>query len=239
MLAPASLDALQRIADRANDVLAAYAPGAEPQFGDVRVPSAAQPATDPLSVAVPPGAWFVTLDDRGARTYTRAGSFHIGPDGALQTPGGAPVLGTSGAGAALAPLSLPEADRALGRCTDVQVEADGSLAYTRATIDPRTRERGTERVVAGRIALARFPAGGNPQRIDATRFAAVAGVVPHVGAPVDGTFAALATRARDTGSIDIDLGLQRLSEAYVAFAALEAAHRAQGAGAKTIMDLLK
>jgi flagellar basal body rod protein FlgF len=90
MLAPASLDALRRIADRANDVLAAYAPGAEPQFGDVRVPSAPQPAADPLSVAAPSGAWFVTLDERGARSYTRAGSFHIGADGMLQTPGGAP-----------------------------------------------------------------------------------------------------------------------------------------------------
>jgi flagellar basal body rod protein FlgG len=239
MLAPASLDALRRIADRANDVLAAYTPGAEPQFGDVRVALAAQPTGDPLSVAAPPGAWFVTLDERGARTYTRAGSFHIAADGTLQTPGGAPVLGTTGPGDALVPLTLPEPDRALGRCTDVQLEADGTLAYTRTSIDPRTRERATERVVAGRVALARFPAGGNPQRVDATQFAAVAGVVPHVGAPADGTFAALATRTRDTGSIDIDLGLQRLSEAYVAFAALEAAHRAQGAGAKTIMDLLK
>jgi flagellar basal body rod protein FlgG len=239
MLAPSSLDALQRIADRANDVLAAYTPGAEPLFGDVRAAAAPQPVDDPLSVAAPPGAWFVTLDERGARAYTRAGSFHIAADGTLQTPGGSPVLGTLAPGSALAPLALPEPDRTLGRCSDARVEGDGTLVYTRTTIDPRTRERAGERVVVGRIALARFPAGSAPQRIDATQFAAVAGVVPHLGAPADGTFATLATRVRDTGSVDIDLGLRRLSEAYVAFTALEAAHRAQGDGAKTVMDLLK
>ena len=67
---------------------------------------------------------------------------------------------------------------------DVRVEDDGSLAYTRASIDPRTRERSLERTVVGRVALARFPAGGTPQRIDATHFSAVAGVVPHLGAPL-------------------------------------------------------
>ena len=34
-------------------------------------------------------------------------------------------------------------------------------------------------------------------------------------------------------------GLQRLSEAYVAFSALQAANKAQGAGSKVVMDLLK
>jgi hypothetical protein len=113
------------------------------------------------------------------------------------------------------------------------------LAYTRAAIDPRTRERTVERAVVGRVALARFPAGTSPQRVDATHFSAVAGVVPHLGSPSDGTFAPLEVRARDTGSIDLDVGLQRLTEAYVAFSALEAAHRAQAAGAKTIMDAVK
>jgi flagellar basal body rod protein FlgG len=239
MLAPASLDALKRIADRANDVLAAYTPGAVPRYGDVSGRIAPLPSDDPLSVAAPPGAWFATLDDRGARTYTRAGSFHIGDDGTLQTADGARVLGTTGAGTALAPLRLPEPDRTLGRCADVHVDDDGVLAYTRTSIDPRTRERSAERAVVGRIALARFPAGGNPQRLDATHFGAVAGVVPHVGAPADGTFPALTTHARDVGSVDIDTGLQRLTEAYVAFSALQAANKAQGAGSKVIMDLLK
>lgn len=239
MLAPASLDALKRIADRANDVLAAYAPGAVPQFGDVTAGAPPLPVDDPLSVAAPPGTWFVTLDDRGARTYTRAGSFHVASDGTLQTVDGARVLGTTGGSAVLAPLRLPEPDRTLGRAADLQLEDDGSLAYTRTAIDPRTRERSLERVVAGRVALARFPAGSRPQRLDATHFGAVAGIVPHVGAPADGTFAALATRARDLGNVDLDTGLQRLSEAYVAFSALQAANKARGGGSKVVMDLLK
>ena len=238
MLGNASLDALRAIADRANDVLAAFAPGAFPRRGDVNVASAPLPSSDPLSVAAPPGAWFVTLDERGARSYTRAGSFHIGSDGTLQTPDGARVMGTYG-GRAIEPLKLPALDRTLGRCTDVHVESDGTLAYSRASVDPRTRERTQERIVAGRLALARFPAGTLPQRIDATRFSAVAGVAPHLGAPADGGFAALTTHARDTGNIDLDAGLQRLSDAYIAFAALQAANQAQGAGAKAMMDVLK
>ncbi|MGA2392880.1 MAG: hypothetical protein ABSH03_05990 [Candidatus Lustribacter sp.] len=239
MLGTASLDALKRIADRANDVLAAYAPGAVPQFGDVNGTAPPLPVDDPLSAAAPPGTWFVTLDDRGTRTYTRAGTFHVGADGTLQTVDGARVLGTASAGGALAPLRLPEPDRTLGRGADVHLEDDGTLAYTRASIDPRTRERSIERVVVGRVALARFPAGSRPQRLDATHFGAVAGIVPHVGAPADGAFAALATHARDVGNVDIDTGLQRLQDAYVAFSALQAAHKAQGAGSKAVMDLLK
>jgi flagellar basal body rod protein FlgG len=239
MLASASLDALRRIADRANDVLAAYTPGAMPRFGDVNGTLPPMPSDDPLSVAAPPGAWFVTVDDRGTRTYTRAGGFHLGNDGTLQTVDGARVLGTPAAGGVLAPLRLPEPDRTLGRGADIHLEDDGVLAYTRTSIDPRTRERSQERAVIGRVALARFPAGGNPQHLDATHFGAVAGVVPHLGAPADGGFAALATHARDTGNVDIDMGLQRLSEAYVAFSALQAANKAQGAGNKVVMDLLK
>ena len=239
MLATASLDALRRIADRAADVLAAYAPGAVPRFGDIAANARALPVDDPLSVAAAPGAWFVALDDRGARTFTRSGSFHFGSDGTLQTTDGARVLGTAAPGGALAPLRLPEPDRTLGRCGDVHVEDDGSVAYSRTSIDPRTREQSLERMVIGRIALARFPAGGNPQRIDATHFSAVAGVVPHIGAPAAGGFPALATRTRDLGSVDLDAGLQRLSDAYVAFSALQAANKAQGESAKVTMDLLK
>jgi flagellar basal body rod protein FlgG len=239
MLAPASLTALQRIADRANDVLAAYAPGAVPRFGDVSGTLRPQPVDDPLSVAAPPGTWFVTVDDRGARGYTRAGAFHAGSDGTVQTIDGARVLGTTSPNGALVPLRLPEPDRTLGRTAGLQIGDDGTVAYTRASIDPRSRERSIERVVVGRVALARFPAGGTPQRIDATHFTAAAGVVPHVGAPADGTFGPLATNARDIGAVDLDTGLQRLTDAYVAFSALEAANKAQGQSAKVVMDLLK
>jgi hypothetical protein len=63
--------------------------------------------------------------------------------------------------------------------------------------------------------------------------------VPHVGLPADGTFPPLATGARDAGSIDLDASLRKLSEAYVAFSAMQAAHKAQGDGSKVVMDLLK
>jgi flagellar basal body rod protein FlgG len=239
MLVSASLDALQRIADRANDVLSAYAPGAVARFGDVASAPRPLPATDPLSVVAPPGTWFVAQNERGERTYTRAGAFHIAANGTLQTIDGAPVLGTTNGAATLQSLALPEPDRTLGRCDDVHVEDDGTVAYSRTTIDPRTRERTPERVVVGRVALARFPAGGAPQRIDATHFRAVAGVVPHYGAPAAGGFAPLMTHARDTGGIDLDTGLQRLSDAYVAFSALQQAYRASGESTKVAMDLLK
>jgi flagellar basal body rod protein FlgG len=238
MLGTPALEALQRIADRANDVLAAYTPGAFPAHNDVAATRGPQPSTDPLSVAAPPEAWFVTADAAGARTFTRAGSFHIGDDGTLRTTDGAAVLG-AGAGGALGPLRVPDPDRLLGRAEAAAIASDGSVSYRRASIDPRTRERTTESIVIGRIALARFPAGSVPQRIDATHFSGVPGVVPHVGAPADGTLPGLATFARDGGNVDLDAGLQRLAEAYVAFSAMQAAHKAQGAGDRVVMDLLK
>jgi flagellar basal body rod protein FlgG len=239
MLGSATLDALQRIADRANDVLAAYRPGAFPLRLDVAAPHAPVPVADPLSVAAPPGAWFVTADPAGTRSYTRAGSFHLGDDGTLRTDDGAVVLGTGAAGTALGPLRIADADRILGRASGLRIAADGTLAYARAAIDPQTGRRGAEMVVVGRIALARFPAGSVPQRLDATHVAGVAGVVPHVGAPADGAFPPLATFARDGGNVDLDASLGKLTEAYVAFSAMQAAHKAQGDGNKVVMDLLK
>jgi flagellar basal body rod protein FlgG len=239
MLGTSTLDALQRIAERANDVLAAYRPGAFPVHGDVAAARDPLPVADPLSVAAPPDAWFVTGDGNGARTFTRAGTLHVGADGTVQTDDGADVLGFVDGGTTLAPLRVPEPDRALGRAADARIASDGTVAYTRASIDPRTRARTLEAVALGRIALARFPAGSAPQRIDATHFSGVPGVVPHLGVPADGTFAPLATSARDRGNVDVDASLQKLTEAYVAFAAMQAARKAQGAGDKVVMDLLK
>lgn len=240
MLAAPAVDALRRIADRANDVLSAYTPGAFPQRSDIAAAAAPVYAADPLSVAAPPGTWFVTSAG-GARAFTRDGSFHVAGDGTLQAADGAAVLGYTGDPRASVPaeLRLPEPDRTLGRCTDLRLEGDGTLAYTRASIDPRTRERSVERAVVGRVALARFPAGGVPQRLDATHFRAPDGVVPHLGAAEDGTFAPLATYARDPGGVDLNAGLVKLSEAYVAFMALAAAQGAGRAGDKAALDLVK
>ena len=239
MLGTSTLDALQRIADRANDVLGAYRPGAFPLHADVAAARAPIPTADPLSVAAAPGAWFVTAGTAEGRTYTRAGVFHVGDDGALRADDGATVLGLGPDGTSLAALRVPAADRILGRAAGLRIGVDGTVAYARASIDPQTHERTSETVVIGRLALARFPAGSAPARIDATHFSGVPGVVPHVGAPADGSFAPLATSARDAGNVDIDASLRKLSEAYVAFAAMQAAHKAQGAGGKVVMDLLK
>jgi flagellar basal body rod protein FlgG len=239
MLGASALDALQRIADRASDVLAAYHPGAFPLHADVANARPPLPSSDPLSVAAPPDAWFVVSGENGARTFTRAGNFHIGDDGTLRTAAGDAVLGTTAGASTPVPLRVAEPDRILGRSADMRIAADGTVSYTRASIDPRTRERTVEPVALGRIALARFPAGSAPQRVDATHCSGVPGVVPHVGAPADATFAPLATSARDAGNVDLDASLQRLTEAYVAFSALQSVHMAQGAGDKVVMDLLK
>jgi flagellar basal body rod protein FlgG len=238
MLGSSTLDALQRIAERANDVLAAYRPGAFPLRSDVAGARDPLPVADPMSVVAPAGAWFLTADG-GTRTFTRAGVLRVADDGTLQTGDGACVLGLTAGATAPAPLRVPDPDRVLGRAASARIASDGTVTYTRASIDPRTQVRTLETVALGRIALARFPAGSAPQRIDATHFGGIPGVVPHVGLPADGTFAALATSARDRGNVDVDASLQKLAEAYVAFAAMQAAHKAQGAGDKVVMDLLK
>ena len=239
MIGAAAVDVLQRIAQRADDVLGAYAPGAFPARGDVRSPAPPQKVDDPLSVAAPAGAWFVTSDAAGRRAYTRAGAFQIGTDGTLRGADGAAVLGFAGGDAVPTPVTLPEPDRTLGRCVDLRIESDGSLAYTRSAIDPRTRERSAERVDVSALALARFPAATAPQRVDATHVVAPDGVVPHLGRASDGAFGPLTTYARDGGGLDLDAGLARLSEAYLTFRAVTAANRAGLREEKTALDLVK
>lgn len=241
MLGAATLDALDRIAARVQDLRDAYRPGAVPAHGDVRTAGSIAPTTDPLSVAAPPNAWFVTRDAHGTHAFTRDGGFKL-TDGVLRTRDGAEVLGYPGGdarGAVAAPLRISDGDRALGRGGDARVEADGSVVYTRSAIDPRSGKRTVERVSLGTVALARFPAGSAPVRLDPTHFAAPSGVVPHLGTPGDGSFPPLATSARDTGALDLHAGLQRLNDAYLAYEAIGAARKARGAVDKTTLDLVK
>jgi hypothetical protein len=242
MISPAAIDALGRIQARASDVMQAYKSGASGTKNDVNIGFRnPEPSQDPLSVSVPQNAFLATRSAEGAATFTRDGALSI-RNGNLVTSDGSPVLGFApGAtpGSVPVPLQLPQADVALGRCNDVRMESDGTLAFTRTSIDPRTTERTVERVAIGTVALARFPAGTQTVRLDATRAAAPPGIPPHFGTPEDGTFGGLATYSRDTGAIDIDTSLSRLSEAYIAFSAVHAAQKAHGNGEKTIMDLIK
>ncbi len=235
------LDAYERVASRAADVQDLYRSGALPRNDDVRVAPRVVPSSDPLDVVPPPGAWLVTRGADGKRAYVRDGELALS-DGVLRTRDGADVLGYPGGdapGAVPVPLRLSETDRALGRGRDAHVEPDGTVAYTRAAIDPRTGMRSAERVVLGRVALARFPAGSQPQRLDATRAAAPAGVVPHLGTPADGTFPVLATSSRDAGSVDVVTGVARLDEAYRAFEAMGAVMRTRAHAEKTAVDLVR
>src|SRR6202011_2225315 len=126
----------------------------------------------------PPGAWLVTRGSDGTRAYERDGALRL-DDGVLRTPAGADILGYPNGearGAVPVPLRVPASDFALGRAADAQIDADGVVGYTRGAIDPRTGARTVERVVLGRIALARFPAGTQPLRIDGTRVGTPHGV---------------------------------------------------------------
>jgi flagellar basal body rod protein FlgG len=241
MISAATADALNRIAARAQDVARAYTAGGFAARNDVNAPRAPEFASDPLSVAAPLNAYFVTEASNGMRSLTRDGGFTL-ERGTLRGSDGSPILGYPGGdarGTLPVPLTLPAKDVALGRCADIRVESDGTVSYTRSTIDPRTTERSVERVTAGRIALARFPAGTQPVRLDERHVGAPQGIPPHLGTPADGTFAGLATYARDTGAVDVDTSLAKLSEAYRAFSALAAANKARGGTDQTAMDLLK
>jgi hypothetical protein len=243
MIDSPTFDAFAQIERRAADVRYAYESGFEPSNSDVALEHSAQSGTrsaNPLAAVAPDGAYFVVGASDRPRAYTRDGELRFA-GGGLEQRDGTPVLGfaTNRPRAALEPLRADPIDVALGRVRNVQVDADGAVAYTRATVDPRSGATRFERVSIGRLALARFPAGTRPLRLDATRLGPPAGVIPHIGLPEDGNFAALRTHARDRGRLDLAAGLDRLSEAYLSFDALRAAHRASGEGERTAMDLLK
>lgn len=238
LISNATMRALDDIAVRERDVLQAYSPGATPERSDVAKPQAAQHVLDPLSVAPPPDAYFVTSDERGRMLFTRDGSFAL-RDGALVDAQGRPMLGYAGEDAALVPLHADRVDAALGYAKTARIEADGSVTYERATIDPRTGRRELQRTVMGRLALARFAAGTKLQMVDPQHVAAPLGIAPHIGRAGEDNFGPVTPLARESSGIDIEAGLQRLQEAYLALDAIRAAGKAQGSAAKTVMDLLK
>lgn len=230
--------ALDDIAGRERDVLQAYTPGAAAERGDVAKPPSAQKSLDPLSVAPPTGAYFLTNDDRGRMLFTRDGRFSLA-GGTLVDEHGRAMLGYSQDGAALTPLAADPVDVALGFANSVQIDAGGNVTYERATIDPRSGRREVQRANMGRLALARFAPGTKMQAVDAQHVTPPPGVTPHLGTAADGNFGVVTPFSREGSGIDLDLGLQRLQEAYLALDAIRAAGTAQGSIEKTAMDLLK
>jgi len=239
LLNPAMSAALDRIAERAADVRRAFTPGALPRNDDVAAASDRSDFTlDPLSVAPPEGAYFIVRDARGRTSYGRDGSFGIA-QGRLVDARGLPVMGRTRPDAPLQELHLDAVDAELGRAQDLRIEPDGSLVYTRNAIDPRTGKRVASNVIAGRIALARFPAASRLDSADGRLFYAPEGVSPYTGLAGDGTFDALTPMRRAHSRVDLDVSLLRLKDAYTAFDALAAAESAKGHFVKAAMDVVK
>ncbi|MDQ2872930.1 MAG: hypothetical protein M3R35_07380 [Candidatus Eremiobacteraeota bacterium] len=238
LISAAIARAREAVAARERDVLQAYTPGARPERSDAAAPANADFTLDPLSASAPPDTYFASSSERGNTSFSRDGRFAISSD-TLVDGHGRPVLGYHDGSDALAPLRVNAVDAALGYANGARIERDGSVTYERATIDPRTGNRETQRISIGRVALARFAPGTPLQAIDAARFTAPAGAAPHFGRATDGNFAALTPNSREGSRVDIDLGLQKMQEAYLSLDALQAADRAGRDLEKTAMDLLK
>lgn len=231
--------ALDRIAERAADVRRAYTPGAFPAHDDVATAATASDfAVDPLAVVAPDGTYFVTADEEGRTSYARDGSLAL-REGKLVDGGGHRILGVHAPGGALEELGVDPIDQALGRVRDAAIEPDGTFVYRREVVDPRSGASELQRVAAGRIALARFPAGTRLASSEGSHGVAPAGVGVQTGLPADGAFASLVPMRRERSRINIDESLVRLKEAYLAFDALAAAEASKGHLGKTAMDLLK
>lgn len=238
-LNPALGAALDRIAERAADLRRVFTPGAVPQHDDVASAGGAENFTlDPLAVAAPDDIYFVTADEQGRVSYTRDGAFAV-RGGRLVDAAGRPVRGVTGTNRDPGDLHIDPVDEALGRAADPRVERDGSFVYTRATIDPRSGARVSQRVVVGRLLLARFPAGTRIRSDDGIEGVPTESVVAQTGFAGDESFPALAAMHVSRSRVDLTEGLARLKEAYLTFDALQAAETAKGHLNKTAMDLLK
>lgn len=225
LISDSTARALDNIAARERDVIQTLAP-----FPDLQ-------SDDPAPATLPPDTYFVTRTNSGERSFTRAGSFSF-RDGTLIDGSGLSVLGYRSQGSALEPLAIDPIDLALGLPQDPKIQADGTVTYGRNTIDPQSGARELQRITLGRLATARFPAGTRLSSLDEAHVGAPPGISPHIGAPGDGTFAPLEAGLRVRGAYELESGLQRLQEAYLALDALRAAGAAQGGLQKTAMDLL-
>ncbi len=230
---------LDLISQRAADVYKAFTPGALPEHSDIETDGPQSRAVlDPLAVSAPNDDYFLTVDERGRTTYTRDGQMRLA-DGSLVGSNGRPMLGYTNTASSTTELRIDPVDEALGRVRNLRVETDGAVAYDRRTVDPRSGIAHVQRISIGRLALARFPAATKLSNAADGTVLPPPGVVPHVGRAADGNFGKLAPMRRDESRIDLDRSLERLHDAYVAFDALQAVHKAQGQTGKVAMDLLK
>lgn len=229
--------AFARLDARQADAARAFVPGATAVApGDAR-DAVTSFTLDPLCVALPERAYAIVRGSGGNALYTTDGSFRL-RDRALVDAGGEAVQGVRADGS-LAPIRVDAVDVATGQTASLHIESDGIVSYERATIDPRSGERARRRVVAGRIALARFPAASRMTQIDALHARGPRDIAPHVGAPGDGSFGALQPHRQTSSQVDLDEALIALKEAYLSLDALESARMAKDATLKGAMDLVK
>lgn len=231
--------AVETVERRGEDLRLLYTGGAQPNFSDAVRQERSEPSGNPLTVMLPPDA-FLVAGDPNRPAYTRDGALQV-LDGVLASGDGTPVLGfAAGDESGIPkPLRLETSDAIVGRAQDVRVESDGEFGYARTVIDPKTLESRVERVVVGRVALARFPAGTRLERVDSSHARAPAGVVPFVGSPNDGSFGPLFPQHRAVGRLDADTAISRLQDAYLALRALGALERTQNGMVRGALDLVK
>ena len=240
MIDAASAQALDDIAARVKDLSNEFRPGYVAAFDDDRLTGAvaATKSLDPLHSVAPADTYYVANDAQGRRFYTRDGAFRF-VNGELRTADGSAVLGYPAGATQLQAMRADPVDAALGRITDGHVETDGTLAYTRTAIDPQTGAAKHERIVVGRIVLARFPSGMQLDAADGVHITAPANVEPQIGTAGNAGFGTLIAQSDDRGGVDMKRGLMHLRDAYLAFSAMQSAHNARGKTDKVVMDLVK
>ena len=238
----------------------AFTPGYRSKDNTLTVGSFTQtrPTISPLAAAAPADNWFVGVDNHGRTFYSRNGDFQF-KNGQLTTPNGYTVLGfptvngkaggkTTGPNdklpddtqnGDLEALTADPVDVALGRVTNPHVEADGTVAYTRRIVDAKSKKGTDERVVMGKIALARFPAGTQLSSSDGVHMTPSNGVIASVGSPGKAGFSELMTHRVDRGSMDFAAGLAALRDAAERQKALQVATESGWHTSKITMDLLK
>jgi hypothetical protein len=231
--------AAEIVEQRAEDLRLLYTGGAQPNFADAIREEGSEPAHDPLSIALPPDTYLVAGDPKKP-TFTRDGALAV-RDGVLAGSDGVPVLGFPAGDNSGVPreLRIEGNDALLERAQDLRIEPDGVFGYARTIVDPKTLQAQIERIAVGHIALARFPAGTKLERVDNAHARPSANVVPFLGTPNDGHFAAVFPQRRPIGRLDADTAIARLQDAYLALRALGALQRTQSGVIRGALDLVK